>query len=146
MVKKFETSLNKYLSDVMLMYVKLHNLHWNVVGINFKAAHEYIEELYDSFNEMYDEIAELLKMKDLVPLSTMKDYLATSSIEEIANKDYSVAEAISIIIEDFNFMKAEAEAIRKEADEEDLYDIVGMLEDNLGFYNKALWFMKSMVK
>lgn len=31
-------TFDKYLSNLLVGYVKLHNLHWNVVGINYKEV------------------------------------------------------------------------------------------------------------
>ena len=43
-------NFNKLLSNYFVVFVKLHNLHWNVVGINFKQIHEYLETLYNDIN------------------------------------------------------------------------------------------------
>ena len=126
--------------------MKLHNLHWNVVGPQFKAVHEYIETLYDGFADVLDAVAEVLKMQGEVPLSRMSDYLAVASIKEIEPKDYSVEESLSIVLADMEEMKAQAEAIRLAADEEDNYPVVNMMEDDLENYNKTIWFLRSMLK
>ena len=47
--------LNRYLANLNIGNTKLHNLHWNVYGLSFKAVHEYLEGLYDSFFEKFDE-------------------------------------------------------------------------------------------
>ena len=47
MNKELLSSINKYLANLAVEYFKLHNLHWNVIGINFKSTHEYLEVLYD---------------------------------------------------------------------------------------------------
>ncbi len=44
MKKNLFEKLNKYLADTAVMYIKLHNLHWNVYGLQFKAVHEYLED------------------------------------------------------------------------------------------------------
>ena len=46
MKKELATQMNAYLANIGVSYIKLHNLHWNVVGSQFKAAHEYLETLY----------------------------------------------------------------------------------------------------
>lgn len=46
MKKELATQVNAYLANIGVSYIKLHNLHWNVVGSQFKAAHEYLETLY----------------------------------------------------------------------------------------------------
>ena len=146
MKKEIVNKINNYLADTSVLYIKLHNLHWNLVGLQFKSVHEYLESLYDNFAEVLDEVAELLKMHGEIPLASMKDYLATSKIEEIASKDIAIADVLAITLKDMQTMKATAETIRKEADEEDIYDVVGMLEDHISNYNKTIWFLQSMVK
>ena len=81
MKKELALALNKYLANLGVEYIKLHNLHWNVVGINFKAIHEYLEGLYDGVSASLDSVAELLKMHDEVPAASLKEYLALSSLE-----------------------------------------------------------------
>ena len=146
MKKELAVKVNGYLANVAVSYVKLHNLHWNVVGPQFKSVHEYIETLYDGFADVLDAVAEVLKMQGEVPLSRMSDYLAVASIKEIEPKDYSVEESLSIVLADMEEMKAQAEAIRLAADEEDNYPVVNMMEDDLENYNKTIWFLRSMLK
>ena len=55
-------AINVYIANIGVGYIKLHNLHWNVIGPQFKAVHEYLESLYDAFADVLDETAELLKM------------------------------------------------------------------------------------
>ena len=59
MDKELLSSINKYLANLAVEYFKLHNLHWNVVGINFKSTHEYLEVLYDGITKTLDEVAEV---------------------------------------------------------------------------------------
>ena len=146
MNKQLVEKINGYLANVGVGYIKLHNLHWNVVGPEFKAVHEYLEGLYDGFAEVLDAVAELLKMNDEMPLASLKDYLAVASIKELEAKDYGVKEVLEIVLADLKEMKAEAEDIRKLADEEDAYDVVAMMEGDLEKYNKNIWFIKSMLK
>jgi starvation-inducible DNA-binding protein len=65
--------LQKYLSNLGVLIVKLHNVHWNVVGNQFLRVHTFTEEVYDEMFKNYDEVAELLKMKNIMPLSTMAE-------------------------------------------------------------------------
>ena len=146
MRKELAVKVNGYLANVAVSYVKLHNLHWNVIGPQFKAVHEYLESIYDAYAGVLDAVAELLKMQGEVPLSRMSDYLAAASIKEIEAKEYSVEESIQIVLADMEEMKAQAEEIRALADEDDNYPVVNMMEDDLGNYSKNIWFIKSMLK
>ena len=146
MNKQLSQKLNKYLANLAVEYVKLHNLHWNVVGINFKAIHEYLEGLYDGISASLDSIAELLKMHDEVPAASLKEYLALSDVEELPSVEVKGKEAVEVVLTDFQAFKALGESIRLEADESNLYDVVSAMEGDLEQFNKAIWFIKAMLK
>ncbi len=146
MKKEIYEGLNKYLADAGVMYIKLHNLHWNVVGPQFKAVHEYLEGLYDNYAEVIDEVAELIKIKGETPYASLKEYLAASTIEELASKEIPTAKGLEIAKKDLEQMRKAAFDLRKVADAEDEFDVVGMMEDHLGHYDKTLWFLNAMGK
>ena len=146
MKKELALALIKYLANLGVEYIKLHNLHWNVVGINFKAIHEYLEGLYDGVSASLDSVAELLKMHDEVPAASLKEYLALSSLEELPSVELKGKDVLEIVLKDFNEFKQLAESIRALADEEDVYDVVSAMESDLEQFNKSIWFIKAMLK
>ncbi len=134
-----------YLANLMVGNVKLHNLHWNVIGTQFKAVHEYLEEIYDDFFEKFDEVAEYQKQIGDYPKASVKEYLEISTIEELESKDYSIKESIEITLELLSKMKELALEILEENDE-DNFVLSNMMEDHITGYNKEIWFMESMLK
>lgn len=145
MNKKLFEKLNKYLADTGVMYIKLHNLHWNVYGMQFKGVHEYLEELYDAFTENMDEIAELIRMHGEYPAASLADFMKLTSVKELASEKIDNKKALSIALEDIKALDKDAKAIRAVADEEGAFDVVAMMEDNCGFYQKTIWFISSML-
>lgn len=137
--------MNKYLADTGVLYIKLHNLHWNVSGLQFKSVHEYLEAQYDGITENMDEIAEILRMHGEYPLASMADFLKVSSIKELASEKVEIKAALSITLEDLKALDAEAKEIRLAADEEDLFDIVAMMEGHCAEFQKTIWFISSML-
>ena len=146
MKKELVLKSNKYLANINVNYVKLHNLHWNVLGLQFKPVHEYLEGLYDSMHEVFDEVAELLKMNGEYPLASLKDFLAVSEIKELESRDYSVKESLEIALADIKLLKDNALELRSLAAEDDFYPLQVMMEDHLANYNKVVWFIESMLK
>ncbi len=138
--------LQKYLSNLGVLIVKLHNVHWNVVGNQFLRVHTFTEEIYDEMFKNYDEVAELLKMKNIMPLSTMAEYLEKASIKEVQAKDFSVKESLNIVKEDLESMKNLAIEIRNEADGEGDFETVAMFEDYVAYFSKNLWFVNTMLR
>ncbi|MCR1898319.1 DNA starvation/stationary phase protection protein [Irregularibacter muris] len=137
--------LNQYLSNLAVLNVKLHNLHWNVVGLEFVQVHEFTESLYDDFFEKYDAVAELMKMREENPLVTMEDYLKNSSINELKENKFSPAEVLEIVKDDLSKMRDLAIEIRNLADEANDFVIVGEFEGHVADYDKNLWFLKAML-
>ncbi len=143
---KHENLLQKYLANLGVLIVKLHNIHWNVVGNRFMRIHTFTEEIYDEMFENYDAVAELLKMKNVMPLSTMSEYLEQSSIEEIKAKDFTVKESLEIVKKDLEVMRELATEIRNTADEEGDFETVAMFEDYVAYFSKNIWFINAMMK
>lgn len=138
--------LQNYLSNLAVLNVKFHNIHWNVVGTQFVQVHNFTEEIYDQLFEDLDQVAELLKMKNIMPLSTMAEYLEKSNIEEIKAKDFSIKESLEIVKKDMELMKELATNIRNIADEEGDFECVAIFEDYVAFYSKNIWFVNSILK
>ena len=54
--------------------------------------------------------------------------------------------AFKIVLKDFNELKSNCEEIRKFAIEEDEYEIITMIADNLTEFNKSIWLINSSLK
>lgn len=138
--------LNVYLANLMVGNVKLHNLHWNVRGISFKAVHEYLEELYNASFGKFDEVAELQKMKGVYPKASVKEFMEITTIKELESKPYTVKESLEYALEYIKEMRTLAAEIRKSADETDDFSLVDMMEEHIDEYNKNAWFLESMLE
>jgi starvation-inducible DNA-binding protein len=143
MNKILQEKLNKYLADTAVMYIKLHNLHWNIYGMQFKGVHEYLESLYDGITENMDAIAELIRMHGEYPAASMADYLKLSSVKELESGGIDIKKALVIVLEDIKALDDSAKEIRTKADEEDVFDVVAMMEDHCADFQKTIWFISS---
>lgn len=136
--------MNNYLSNLAVINIKLHNLHWNVTGINFVAIHNFTESLYDEAFENLDAVAEQIKMLGEMPLSRLGDYLKHASIEELEGKSFTAKEVLQLVNDDLSTLKSQALEIRSVANEEDDFATANLVEAHIESYNKNLWFLKSM--
>ena len=143
---KDTNKMNEYLSNLAVWNIKLHNLHWNVVGPQFVQIHEFTESLYDDVFAKYDAIAEIMKMKGQTPLVKMVDYLGHSSLKELDQESFTASEVLEILQKDLNQMKELATAIRFAADDEDDFEVVAEFEAHVAGYSKHLWFIQAMME
>ena len=131
MKKELATQVNAYLANIGVSYIKLHNLHWNVVGSQFKAAHEYLETLYDALADVLD---------------AMKGYLSVATIPELESVELDVKSVMQTVLKDMESLRTQAFFIREQADKENQFDVVAHMEDDVANYNKTIWFIQSMLK
>lgn len=135
--------VNEYLANLGVLNVKLHDLHFNVVGSQFVPVHEFLEKVYDEMFEYYDAVGEHLKMKGEQPVVSLAKYLEIASVKETLKASYDCREALEIVLADLQLMKDLAIEIREGGDEEGNFILVGMMEDHVAYYEKQIWFIKS---
>ena len=147
MRKELVLEVNKQIANLGVGYIKFHNLHWNVVGGQFKPVHEYLEVLYDSLSDSLDEVAEILKMNDEYPVASLKQFLELSQIQELdESKDINYVEVLKMILDDLVILQNQAKVIRNLAVEEDIIGLIDSMEGIISNIDKELWFIKSMLK
>ena len=145
MNKDLTNALNGYIANIGVGYIKLHNLHWNVVGSQFKAVHEYLESLYDSFADVLDESAEILKMCGEQPIANLKEYLAHATIKELPDGKVDQKQALQTALADLETLRDQAANVRALADKDDVFGVANLMEDHIQDYAKQIWFLKSML-
>lgn len=138
--------LNEYLSNLAVLNVKMHNLHWNVVGEQFVQIHAYTESLYDDFFKKFDEVAELIKFRNEKPIVTIANYLKNASIKEEDKDKFSTCDVIEIIKCDLTKMRDLATSIRNAADEDGDFVLVSEFEGHIAGYTKQLWVIGAMTQ
>ncbi len=139
-------NLNKFLSELEIMSVKLQNYHWNVQGHNFFIIHNKLEEFYDEIREQIDEIAEHILAKGYEPLGTMKDFISNSEIVEAKNEKIKSEELLKIVTQDFNTLYKKAVEIKKSAEKVEDYETSALIDDYLRDYSKKLWMLNEVTK
>ena len=135
--------MNPYLSDLAVMFIKLHDLHWNVKGMQFVPVHQYTEARYDDMAEKFDAVAELIIMQGEKPVSCLKDYLELATVKELNKGEYRDEEVLHILYDDLSHLRAEALEIHESC--ADNFSVVAMMEEHVAGYDKELWFLKSMM-
>ncbi len=93
-------SLNALLCNYSVLYQKIRNFHWNVVGGDFFDVHEKLEEEYLTGAENIDDIAERVRILGFFPISTLKEYLEKADIEEVTG-ELSSDEMMKEVVADY---------------------------------------------
>jgi len=136
--------LNEQLSDWNILFVKLHNYHWNVKGSDFFTLHEKFEVLYNEAALHIDEIAERILALGAVPAGSFREYLELSTIDEASGKENS-REMVEQIVADF---KVVVESAKKgivaagEAEDDTTVDLLTQIQVAL---EKHVWLFSAFL-
>ncbi|WP_243385968.1 Dps family protein [Bacillus kexueae] len=136
--------VNKQVADWTVLYVKLHNYHWNVKGPQFFVLHDKFEELYTEAATYIDDLAERLLALNGKPVGTMKECLEISSIKE-AEEGESAEDMVKQIHDDFTLLiedLARGMELAGEANDEATGDMLLGIHQNLEKHN---WMLKSFL-
>ncbi|MCF8010484.1 MAG: DNA starvation/stationary phase protection protein [Clostridiales bacterium] len=135
--------LNLYLANLNVLYVKLHNFHWNVVGFNFFEMHEKLQELYEFVALELDRIAERILMLGYKPVASLEGALRLTTLKEAPSVDFSSVNVARAVIHDFTEVVKQIRKLAALAGENnDEYTIV-LLGDAIGFYEKNIWMFRA---
>ena len=75
-------ALGQLLADEHVLYIKLRNYHWNVVGMQFKPLHELFEEQYTMLADAIDNIAERIRSLGFFAPGSMEALLGMARLVE----------------------------------------------------------------
>lgn len=130
--------LNRHVANWNVMFVKLHNYHWNVKGTSFFTLHNKFEELYNEAAGHVDELAERLLALKGKPVASMKVFLETSTINEAEGEKTDV-EMVQALVADFDTfsseLKEDIETLEGDADDEDTADMLIAIRQSVVKHN-----------
>ncbi len=75
--------LQPVLYDLIALGRVLKQLHWNVVGPNFRPIHLHLDEIYSFVEGAIDEVAERLTATGHSPSGRMGDVVENTEIEDV---------------------------------------------------------------
>mgnify|MGYP000914287486 CR=1 FL=1 len=145
-MSKITERLAKHVADFGVMYVKLHNYHWHVSGVEFKAAHEMTESYYEEVSDAYDKLAErLLQLGEVSPAS-LKEYLTLSSIKEETGHSFCIVKVVTAVKADFEYLLKELHETQKLASESGDCTTDGIVSGIIESFEKHVWMLSAMLK
>ena len=96
-------SLNFLLCNYAVVYQKIRNFHWNVVGGDFFDVHEKLEEEYLVAAENIDTVAERVRILGFKPISTLAEFLDKSEVTEV-NGELDSDKMMEEVIRDYEIL------------------------------------------
>lgn len=145
-MSKVTKQLKQLQADGHALFIKIHNYHWNVKGMDFAPIHAKTEEIYNNMALLYDDTAERVIQLGDKPFLTMTDLAKATNIKEEKGDTFKSKEIIKNIIQDFEYLHASFSKLSDVSDEADDKATAAFADDNIAVLEKELWMLGSMLK
>lgn len=130
-------------ADSHSLWIKFHNYHWNVKGLQFAMVHKYTEEAYDSIAELFDDVAERvlqLKGKALVcPKTLMEKAKAPKAEKDV----FGAVEVLELVKKDYEYMLKEFKKLDELSEKAADTTTQAFAQEKIAYLEKALWMLDS---
>lgn len=144
MEKKQEQFLNELVAAYGVFYIKLHQYHWFVEGLEFYQLHEKFEEMYDEATANLDEVAERLLQLEGKPVSTLAEFLEVSFIKEAPYKAMTPKAMLQATLDDYKLFKEKIQSGYEVFDGDEVTtDILVGLQTTT---DKHIWMLSATLK
>lgn len=137
--------MKKVLADTFAMYLKAHNYHWNVEGVNFPQYHEFFGNLYEELHDAVDPIAEQIRALDSYAPGSFTRFMELTEIEDETTVPMCQEMARKLLTDNEKVL-ATLNISLKLAEEFDKQGLVNFLANRIEVHNKHAWQLKSIIK
>lgn len=137
--------LNTLIADYHIYYQNLRNFHWNILGKNFFDLHNKFESLYKDARIKIDEIAERILTLRYHPVSSLKDYLKISKIEE-AKKSLNDEFMVETLIDNQSIILHQMKEVLKIAEKADDEGTIDLMGGYIRSLEKERWMLQAWSK
>jgi starvation-inducible DNA-binding protein len=137
--------MKKVLADTFALYLKAHNYHWNIEGINFSEYHAFFGNLYEELHDAVDPIAEEIRALDTYAPGSFRRYMEITEIEDELNVPSGV-EMVRRLMNDNMKVIATLNMAFKLANQLDKQGLADFLAGRIDIHNKHQWMLRSITK
>jgi len=140
--KAIAEGLSKVLADTYTLYLKTHNFHWNVTGLQFNSLHTMFETQYTELAAAVDELAERIRALGHFAPGSYKAFAALATIKE-ADGVPSSKEMLEQLVQDNEAVARTARSVFPTAESGQDEATADLLTQRLTAHEKAAWMLRS---
>ncbi|CAM2952302.1 Dps family protein [Helicobacter burdigaliensis] len=144
-MSKVVETLKQIQADSMVFFIKLHNYHWNVTGMDFHPVHKALEEMYDDMADLMDDMAERVLQLGEKPYVTTKDMLSASKIKEESATNFDSKTILKAVLPEYEYFLKSFRELSDLAGEANDKATVALADEKIAGLEKALWMLKAQL-
>ena len=127
-------NLQRVLTDLIALELVGKQIHWNIVGPNFRDVHLNLDEVVDIAREGSDEVAERMRAINAVPDGRPATVSAATTVPAAPEGEILTSEGVAYIVSAIEAVVATLRGVDEDVDSEDptssgiVEDLIGKLE------------------
>lgn len=130
-------------ADAHSLWIKFHNYHWNVKGLQFAAVHKYTEDAYEDMAELFDDVAERILQLKGKAIVCPKELVENAKTPKVQKDSFSTSEVLELVREDYKYLLAEFKKLDELAEKESDTTSQTLAQDKIAELEKAIWMLDS---
>ena len=133
------------LASTFAFYLKAHNFHWNVEGVNFPQFHSFFEGVYTDAWGAVDGIAEHLRTLDSYAPGSLSRFGELSLIKDEVNIPSAIAMMTKLTTDNGTMIEllTKTQAL---AEQNNKMGLANYLQDRIDAHEKHGWMLRSIIK
>lgn len=133
-------------ADAHSLWIKFHNYHWNVKGLQFFSIHEYTEKAYEEMAELFDVCAErILQLKEKAVICP-KILLENAKAPRVEKDCFTPLEVLELVKKDYEYLLSEFKKLNTESEKANDITTAAFAQENIAKYEKALWMLSASLE
>ena len=133
------------LASTFSFYLKAHNFHWNVEGIEFPQLHSFFETIYTDAWEAVDGIAEHIRTLDAYAPGSLSRFKELSLVKDETNIPTATS-MLSKLNEDNDTIIQELFKCQMLAEKNKKTGLANYLQDRIDRHEKHGWMLRATIK
>lgn len=139
--------LSRLLADEHVLYLRLRNYHWNLVGMAFGPLHALFQQQYEALAGEIDDIAERIRMLGPAAPGTMTEFLQLATLPEQPGELPDERGMIARLVADHEAIIRHLRRDLRACDEQ--YDDMGTSDFLIGLmerHEKMAWLLRAHIE
>lgn len=133
-------------ADAHHLWIKFHNYHWNVKGLQFFSIHEHTEKAYEEMAELFDDCAERVLQLGGKAIVCQKTLMENAKSPKVEKDCFTPIEVLECVKKDYEYLLKEFKKLNEAAEKANDTTTASFAQENIAKYEKSLWMLNSSLQ
>ncbi|TQR58177.1 Dps family protein [Campylobacter troglodytis] len=146
-MSKLTDKLIQLQADTHKLWLRFHNYHWNVKGLQFFAIHSYTQTAYEDIAKLFDDLAERALQLKTKALVCHKDLIEAAKLPKLDGKDcFTAVEVLENLKKDYGYLLTEFKKLDDLATKDADTTTSALAQEQIAKLEKSLWMLDNALE